>query len=335
MGGLFNRLAVQTALLVTVVLGLIGVFLAVQVGGAVGAAEETRYRERVQRGRDQLQDQIVSFAGLTETGAVVLTASPDVRDAMAKRDVVGALRAVTAFSEVAGSPFQSQPGMQLYDQQGSLLVRAHNPLNNRQQVTPPEVARVLSEGQPLGGVRHDELLGLVLTGVAPVNGPDGRRVGAIEVMSTIDANFAVERGRALGMNVAVLDTTGVVTASEGDMPLSVQDLPAALAEQEDRGAASIMIGDTRFLATFMPLVSPSGQLVGHLYTGIDDAVDPGERQRDAPGHPQESVASTLVGDRYYLGRIAVGDPSDSGAGRCGSPAPGQRPGKRRPDRWAR
>jgi len=56
--------------------------------------------------------------------------------------------------------------MQFYDQQGTLLVRAHAPLNNRQQSTPPEVARVLRDGQPLSGVRRDELLGLVLTGVA-------------------------------------------------------------------------------------------------------------------------------------------------------------------------
>ena len=128
--------------------------------------------------------------------------------AQVQRDVVGALRAVTNYSAIVGTPFQGTPGMQLYDTQGNLLVRAHSPLNNRQKATPPEVLRVLRDGQSVGGVREDEFLGLVLTGIAVVKAPDGNVAGAIEVMSTIDSSFAMDRANALGMHVAIFDASG-------------------------------------------------------------------------------------------------------------------------------
>ena len=272
MGGLFNRLAVQTALLATAVLAIVGVLVAVQVGGAVGRSEESHYREHVERARNQLQEQVTTFANLTETGAIVLAGSPEVRESVAKRDIVAALRVATNYSSTVGTPFQGTPGMQLYDTQGNLLVRAHAPLNSRQQTIPPEVARVLRDGQPLGGVRQDELLGLVLTGIAPIKAPDGSLAGAIEVMSTIDSGFAMERAKALGLRVAVLDTSGVIASSQADLRLRVEDLPAALAQQQADGTAEITIDQRPFLAAFVPLVSQAGTTAGHLYVGIEKSV---------------------------------------------------------------
>ncbi len=272
MGGLLNRLAVRTALLATAVLAIVGALVAVQVGGAVGRTEEAHYREHVQRAGEQLSQQVATFANLTETGAIVLAGSPDVRDAIAKRDVVAALRAATTFSSTVGTPFQGMPGVQLYDAQGNLLVRAHAPLNSRQQAVPLEVARVLREGQPLGGVRQDELIGLVLSGIAPVKAPGGSLAGAIEVMSTIDSGFAMERAKVLGLQVAVLDTAGVIASSEADLHLRVEDLPAALAEQKTAGTTKITIDQRRSIAAFVPLVSQAGVTAGHLYVGIEESV---------------------------------------------------------------
>ncbi|TAK75042.1 MAG: HAMP domain-containing protein [Dehalococcoidia bacterium] len=272
MGGLLNRLAVQTALVATVVLATVGVLIAVQVGGAVGRNEEAHYREHVERARDQLTEQVTTFANLTETGAVVLASSPDLRDSVAKEDVTAALRSATNFSAIVGTPFQGTPGMQIYNERGELLVRAHAPLNSRQQGTPPEVTRVLREDQSLGGVRQDELLGLVLTGIAPIKAPDGSLAGAMEVMSTIDAEFATERAKALGLRVAVLDATGTIVSKRADARLSVKDLPAALAQQQATGTATIMIGERRYLAAFVPLVSQAGTTAGHLYVGIEGSV---------------------------------------------------------------
>ena len=91
MGGLFNRLAVQTALLTTGVLAIVGVLVAVQVGGAVGRSEEAHYQEHVKRARDQLQEQVATFVNLTETGAVILAGV--VADELVKR--IAAKRAAT------------------------------------------------------------------------------------------------------------------------------------------------------------------------------------------------------------------------------------------------
>ncbi len=272
MGGLLNRLAVQTALLATAVLAVVGALVAFQVGGAVGRAEDQHYREHVERARDQLQEQVNTFANLTETGAIILANTPELRESVAKRDVVAALSAATSYSAIVGTPFQGTPGMQIYDARGNLLVRAHSPLNSRQQATPPEVARVLREGQSLGGVRQDELLGLVLTGVAPIKAADGSLAGAIEVMSTIDSGFAMDRAKALDLRVAVLDTSGVIAASQSNLQVRVEDLPAALAEQEASGTAEITINQRRFLAAFVPLVSQTGTTAGHLYVGIEKSV---------------------------------------------------------------
>ncbi|MBM4411723.1 MAG: HAMP domain-containing protein [Chloroflexi bacterium] len=242
------------------------------MGGAVGRTEEEHYREHVQRACAQLQEQVDTFADLTETGAIILANSPDVRDSVARRDVVAALRAATSYSAIVGTPFQGTPGMQIYDPQGNLLVRAHSPLSGRQQATPPEIARVLKEGQPLGGIRQDELLGLVLTGVAPIRGADGALAGAIEVMSTIDSSFAMERAKALGLQVAVLDTAGVIAASESNLRVRVEDLPLALTDQKVHGTTEITISGRQFLAAFVPLVSQTGVTTGHLYVGIEKSV---------------------------------------------------------------
>jgi signal transduction histidine kinase/HAMP domain-containing protein len=271
MGGLFNRLAVQTALFAIFVLAIVGVVLAVQVGGAVGDGEEEHYRDHIRRGSNQLQEQTASFASLTETGAIVLAGVPDLRDAVAKRDVVAALKAATGFSEIVGTPFQGTPGMQLYDARGNLLVRAHAPLNNRQQTTPPEVARVLQNGQSLGGVRQDELLGLVLTGTALIKGPDGSTAGAIEVMSTIDSSFAMDRAKALGLRVAIFDASGVIATSEGELRLTPEEIAKAVAEQGSNGTTTVMAGSDHLMSAFVPLTSPAGQQVGHLYVGIDQS----------------------------------------------------------------
>ncbi|TAJ20310.1 MAG: HAMP domain-containing protein [Dehalococcoidia bacterium] len=270
MSGLFNRLAVQTALFAIAVLVLVGIVLAIQVGAAVGKNEEDHYNDHIRRGRDQLQEQVTTFANLTETGAVVLSGSPELREAVAKRDVAAALKAATNFSEIVGTPFQGTPGMQLYDARGTLLVRAHTPLNNRQQITPTEVARVLRDGQSIGGVRHDELLGLVLSGVAAIRNSDGAIVGAIEVMSTIDSSFAMDRAKALGMNVAIFDKGGVVASSEGDLRLGPEEITRAVAAQQKDGTATVMAGAEKYLSAFVPLASPSGAELGYLYVGIDE-----------------------------------------------------------------
>lgn len=272
MGGLFNRLAVQTALLAIFVLAIVGVVLAVQVGGAVGKNEEEHYRDRIRRGSTQLQERTSSFANLTETGAIVLAGIPNLREAVVKRDVVASLTAATGFSEIVGTPFQGKTGMQLYDASGNLLVRAHAPLNNRQQSTPPEVARVLQTGRSLGGVRHDELLGLVLTGTAIITGLDGSTAGAIEVMSTIDSAFAMDRAKALGLRVAIFDASGVVATSEGELRLTPEDIAKAIAEQGANGTTIVMAGTDHLLSAFVPLTSPTGQPLGHLYVGIEQSL---------------------------------------------------------------
>jgi len=273
MGGLFNRLAVQTALLATAVLAVVGALIAFQVGADVGRAEEQHYRDHIELACNQLREQVNTFANLTETGAIILASSPELRDSVAKHDVIAALNVATSYSAIAGAPFQGTPGMQVYDARGDLLVRAHSPLNSRQRATPPEVTRVLENDQPLGGVRQDELLGLVLTGVAPIKAADGSLVGAIEVMSTVDSGFAMERAKALGLRVAVLDTSGVVVAaSEPGLQVQVEDLPAALAQQETHGTAEITINQRQFLAAFVPLVSQAGATTGHLYVGIEKSV---------------------------------------------------------------
>lgn len=270
MGGLFNRLAVQTALLATAVIAIIGAIIAVKVGEVVGRNEEARYVARIERSRDQLQEQITTFENLTETGAVVLANMPEIRNALAKRDVVAALQTATDYSATTGTPFRGTPGMQIYDAQGNLLVRAHAPLNNRQPAVPAEVTRVLRNAQPLSGIRNDELLGLVLTGIAPVRSPSGALVGAVEVMSTIDPGFTKDRAANLGAEVAILDASGKVIASSGpNLQMRIQDLPAALAQQQTDGVATVTIDQRHYLAGFVPLVSQANVTAGHLYVVID------------------------------------------------------------------
>lgn len=185
MGGLFNRLAVQTALFVIFVIfviAIVGVVIAVQVGGAVGKNEEENYRDRIRRGITQLQERTSSFANLTKTGAIVLARIPNLREAVVKRDVVASLTAATGFSEIIGAPSQGTTGMQLYDASGNPSPRrtrhsttaSSSPLRKSRSSCGPR--------SPFGGVWHDELLGLVLTGTAIITRPDGSTAGAIEVV---------------------------------------------------------------------------------------------------------------------------------------------------------
>ena len=82
----------------------------------------------------------------------------------------------------------------------------------------------------------------------------------------------MDRAKALGLRVAVFDTTGVIATSEGELRLSPEDIAKAAADQGANGTATVMAGTDHLLSAFVPLTSPTGQPLGYLYVGINQSL---------------------------------------------------------------
>jgi signal transduction histidine kinase len=269
--GSLNRLGVQIALTATAVIVLVGLGVLYQVDQHLHRNEEQRHREQVGRARLQIEEQLLTYTDLAVTGAIVLAGQSEMQDAIASLDLARALGISTRFFAQTGAPLQGQPGLQIYDADGGLLIRAHAPLNARQEAIPPEVARVLRTGQSHASLRYDELLGLSISGIAPVYSPEGRLAGAIEGLTGLDGRFVRDQARLLGVEVAVIDRDGVVASTEGyDAP----DTAALIAEADAMPRGAVFYSgppEDRYLSSTLVVRDSAGAPIGLVYVGIDES----------------------------------------------------------------
>ncbi len=266
--GPLNRLGVQITLAVVLLTVAIGGLVVWQVDGIIRSNERERVDERLTLARTQISQQLTTYRDLAVTGASVLATQPQMREAIAARDVADALRVSTLFFSQTSAPLQGAPGLQLYDASGNLLIRAHSPLNGRQEATPPEVTEVLRTRTSLGVIRNDEVLGLAISGITPVLDEGGRVVGVIETLTGLDRRFVRDQSMLLGVEAAVILPDGTVTGTEPDATYDpiTDELRAASAE----GRVGILMEDGRpYLTTVLPLASHDGTLLADFYLGLD------------------------------------------------------------------
>ena len=271
-GGFIRTLGFQIALAMSVLIVAVNALVVWQVDGLLRENEEDRFTDQLLSARTQMVSQFSTDQELSVTGAVVLANQPDMRSAIESGEVVDILRIASEYYQRTSSPLPGAPGLQVYDQNGALIVRAHDPLRGRQRVVPQEVSQALTSSTPLGVIRVDELLGPVISGIAPVFADDGRVIGAIEVFSALDASYLRARSSLLMVEMALITGDGLVQA---DPALGVE--PGDITEadrQEGFGSDTLYLdfGGEEYLSTINPLRSFDEDWIADLYLGIDRSI---------------------------------------------------------------
>jgi len=268
-----NRLGVQITLATTILIVAVGALVVWQVDGIIRTNEQDRVSERLLLARGQLSQQITSYRDLVVTGAGVLATQGEMEAAVQARDVGAALRVATLFFSQTGTQLRGAPGLQIYDGAGNLMVRAHSPLNGRQEAIPPEILAVIRDRSALGVIRRDEVLGISISGITPMLDDSGNVIGVIETLTGMDRRFVRDQAQLLGVETAVVTRDGTVIASEAVSDLDASSLTDELRAASDAGEVrTLMEGDEPYLAALLPLSDFQGQPLGDFYLGIDAEV---------------------------------------------------------------
>lgn len=271
--GLLGAIAFRLAIVMAVVIVATGALVLWQVDGILRDHEENRVRERLIRGRAELEHELDLYQDLAVTAAAVLAGQADMREAVADRDPAAILRIAAEYYQQTGTTLPGAPGLQVYGPAGELVVRAHDPLRGSQVAVPIAVQRVLDDGIALGSSRDDELLGIAISGIAPVADDRGRVLGAVEALSTIDDSLLGDFNRRFGLRIALVDyRNGVVggEAYEGLAPLdaSLRDLTQGTDGSLSTEPMMLDLGGEPHLSVFIPVTAPDGERVGDLYIGV-------------------------------------------------------------------
>ncbi len=270
--GAVRSLGFQIAIAMSLLIVAIGAMVVWQVDAILRDNEMARYTERLVRARDQLSQQLATDRELAVTGAAVLASDMAMREAIAERNVVRILQLASAYYQRTGTALAGSPGLQVYDATGALMLRAHSPLQGRQQTVPPEVTLALSTETSVGTLRQDEVLGLTISGVAPVLGEDGQVIGAIEALTGIDRTFILAQERLLGVQVSIFTPSEVLVSAPDRAARLAAD--AITPEQRERiteeGAAVIELDGARYLASLHTVRGLDESLVAAAYLGIEE-----------------------------------------------------------------
>ncbi len=273
MRGLIRTLGFQIAVAMSVLIVAIGALIMWQVDGILQDNEENRYAERLALARDQLAQSLATDVELAVTGAALLARQAPLQDALARRDTAMLLDLTHAFYQESSAPLHGTPGLQVYDERGDLLLRAHSPLLGQQEVAPEEVRMVLATGNAIGVVRNDEVLGLTVAGIVPVRTATGEIVGVVESMAGMGRSFVIAQQRALGVHLALFTPEGVIVTDpeEADViqPSDVSDADREVMDRE--GATYVNLGGTRYLTGVHALEDLDGDPIGAFYLGIEES----------------------------------------------------------------
>lgn len=270
LGGLFRTLGFQIALMMSVLIIGVSALVLWQVDGLLRQNEVDRFTDELLAARGQLAQQVETDRELSVTGAIVLANQPDMRAAVEAGQVVRILQIASEYYQRTNSPLPGTPGLQVYDAQGAIIVRAHDPLRGRQRVVPHEVREVVTSSAALSVIRVDELMGPSIAGISPVLSEGGTVIGAIEVLTALDESYLRERGRILGVEMALVSDNGVLSGDpeEGVLPdLSEGDRQTIFA----RGTEMLDLDGGTYLSTIQPLRSYDDDWIADLYLGIDES----------------------------------------------------------------
>lgn len=229
LGRPWTRLDVQVAAVVLISIVVTGAVAYWRVSRGVEAHAQAEFENRIERSATATTDQLAALAELNRTGATVLAGGPFLAGAVARRDRMAALSVVTAMraNTPLAIPGVGQAGITFYDANGDVLLRTHLPFDRQPGASPPMVQAVLRTRGAISGVREDDRLGPVVTGMAPIV-VDGQMVGVLEVMGTLDRAFAQAMSRVTDTNVALVQDGVPPSSSDPSMALSSVDVRDAL-----------------------------------------------------------------------------------------------------------
>lgn len=267
---LARTLGFQLAVAMSLLIVAVGALVVWQVDDLLRNEERGHFADHLLRSRTQIAQQLTTDRDLVATGAVVLANQPDMRAAIESGDIVAILQISTDYYNRTGPTLQGAAGLQVYDAEGRLLVRAHDPLRGRQAEVPVEVRTVIETGTSLGVPRIDELIGAAVVGISPVFDDSGQLVGVIEAMTSLDMAYLEERERLMDVEIALISDTGVISAHNA-LPLNPAEIDRYMLEEAPIGdVTTIDIGGEPYLATFLPLTAFDGTTIASIYLGVGE-----------------------------------------------------------------
>ncbi len=232
----WSRLAVQITLVIFLVVAVSGFVSYTRVSTTVGERSEARFGEIVRRGAAQVHDQLEQSARLALADVSLLGSGAAFVDRAASGDALAAVRLAIPERTIGDAGGPSDLGLTIYDASGKLLLRAHQPSDQRVVPLPENVRRALG-GDPTVTIREDATFGLSFAGAAPIQAPDGRIAGAIETLTRIDRPFVDHLATLSGVEVAIVTTSGptlsrelaraVLVPTSPQIPLRVRDRPTS------------------------------------------------------------------------------------------------------------
>ncbi|MFA7248214.1 MAG: ATP-binding protein [Dehalococcoidia bacterium] len=269
MRGPLGRLSVQIALAPVLVIALVSTAVLWRVNEDMRRQADERFAERITMASMQLDERIKNDVQLRVVGASVLAAQPGFVAALQSNDVNGAVQLAGAFMARTTLAQGGASGIRIYGPTGALLLRAEAPQDVSQHAVPAEVQAALQTGKAGGAVRLDETLGLSVSGIAPVQTPDGRILAAVEAISALDRTFTQSAAGLVNTDVAVISGGRVVATSNDQLefdPASVTDEVRARAKD---APLYLGVGAESYLSDVVTYRDRNGGVVGDVYVGID------------------------------------------------------------------
>lgn len=269
MSGPLGRLSVQIALGPVLVIALVGSAMLWRVNTDLHDQAETRFADQVKLSVMQVEDRVENEVQQRVMSATILADQQQFVGAIQANNINGAVQIATAHITRTSLALAGASGIRVYGPNGNLMLRAEAPQNSAQRAVPAEVMAVLQSGGAEGFVRLDETMGLTMSGISPILGADGRPLGAVEAITSLDRTFAVATASVVNTNVAVISGGRVTAKSDADVQLDPAAITDDLRRRAKESPAHLAFADREHVVGLATYRDAAGALLGDIYLSID------------------------------------------------------------------
>ncbi len=269
MSGPFGRLSVQIALGPVLVIALVGSAMLWRVNTDLHRQAEIRFADQVKLSVMQVEDRVESDVQQRVVSATVLASQQQFLGAIQASNMNSAMQIATAYMSRTSLALSGASGIRVYGPNGNLMLRAEAPQNLAQRLVPVEVLTVLQSGRAEGFVRLDETMGLAMSGFAPILGADGRPIGVVEAITSLDRTFAAATAGVVNMDVAVIANGRIAAKSDASVELDPTVITEDLRRRMREAPVDLKFGNHEYVTGITTYRAPSGTPLGDIYIAID------------------------------------------------------------------
>ena len=260
-----------------------------RVNGDLHQQAEIRFADQVKLSVMQVDDRVDSDVRQRVVSATVLASQQQFLSAIQASNINAAVQLATAYMSRTSLALSGASGIRVYGPNGNLMMRAEAPQNVAQRVVPVEVLSVLQSGRADGFVRLDETMGLAMSGISPILGSDGRPIGVVEAITSLDRTFAVAAAGVVNTDVAVISGGRVTAKSDPGVELDPTAVTEDLRRRTKESPVHLAFAGHEYLVGIATYRDAAGTAIGDIYLAIDR-----ERINDTVVETRGSILRTMV-----------------------------------------